>query len=93
MILAHPGEQSSLSEHLARDAFLSALPDPEFELKVKKRETTNLDVALRIAQRYGLFKNAVNSSVSVRPRVNRKRLRFTLLMEVVWKQRKLQCKQ
>ena len=34
MTLAYPGEQSSLSEHIARDAFLSALGDPDFELKL-----------------------------------------------------------
>ena len=71
MILAYPGEQSSLSEHLARDAFLLALADPEFELKIREREPTNLDDALRIAQRYEVFKSAVDSSVSIRPRVNR----------------------
>ena len=38
MTLAYPGEQSNLSEHIARDAFLSALGDPEFELKIRKRE-------------------------------------------------------
>jgi len=55
MILAYPGEQSSLSEQLARDAFLSALADPEFELKIREREPTNLDDPLRIAQRYEVF--------------------------------------
>ena len=30
MALAYPGEKSSLSEHIARDAFLMALEDPEF---------------------------------------------------------------
>ena len=55
MILAYPGEQSSLSEHLTRDAFLSALADPEFELKIREREPTNLDDPLRIAQRYEVF--------------------------------------
>ena len=52
MILAYPSEQSSLSQHLARDAFLSASADPEFELKITEREPTNLDDALRIAQKY-----------------------------------------
>ena len=34
MTLAYPGEKSfMLSEHIARDAFLSTLADPEFELK------------------------------------------------------------
>jgi len=70
MILAYPGEQSSLSEHLTRDAFLSALADPEFELKIRDSEPTSLDDALRIAQRYEVFKSAVDSSVSVWPRVN-----------------------
>jgi len=55
MTLAYPGEQSSLSEHIARDAFLSALADPEFELKVRGREPADLDDALRIAQRYEVF--------------------------------------
>jgi len=50
---------------------LSALADPEFKLKIREREPTNLDDALRIAQRYKVFKSAVDSSVSVRPRVNR----------------------
>ena len=34
VILAYPDEQSSLSEHLARDTFLSALADPEFGIKL-----------------------------------------------------------
>jgi hypothetical protein len=38
MALAYPGEKSSLSEHIARDAFLTALDDPEFELKIRERE-------------------------------------------------------
>jgi len=50
---------------------LSALADPEFELKIRECVPTNLDDAVRIAQRYEVFKSAVDSSVSVRPRVNR----------------------
>jgi len=48
MTLEYPGEQSSLSEHIARDAFLSALADPEFEfeLKIREREPVDLDDAL-----------------------------------------------
>ena len=71
MTLAYPGEQSSLSEHIARDAFLSALGDPDFELKIREREPTDLDGALAIAQRYEVFKGAVESSAATRPRLNR----------------------
>ena len=76
MTLTYPGEQSSLSEHIARDAFLSALADPEFELKVREREPADLDDALRIAQRYDVFKSAVDFSTSSRPRVNRQAAGF-----------------
>ena len=31
--------------HIARDAFLSALDDPEFELKIREREPVDLDTA------------------------------------------------
>jgi len=71
MTLSYPGEQSSLSEHIARDAFLSALADPGFELKIREREPMDLDDALRIAQRYEVFKGAVDLSTSTRPRLNR----------------------
>jgi len=71
MTLAYPGEQSSLSEHIARDAFLSALGDPDFELKIREREPNDLDDALRIAQRFEVFKSAVESSTVTRPRFNR----------------------
>jgi hypothetical protein len=43
MALAYPGERSSLSEHIARDAFLSALDDADLELKVREREPIDLD--------------------------------------------------
>ena len=71
MTLAYPGEKSKLSEHIARDAFLSALADPEFELKIREREPADLDDAVRIAQRYEVFKNAVDSSSAGRQRTNR----------------------
>jgi len=71
MTLAYPEKQSSLSEHIARDAFLSALGDPDFELKIREREPTDLDGALAIAQRYEVFKGAVESSAATRPRLNR----------------------
>jgi len=72
MTLSYPWEQSSLSEHIARDAYLSALADPEFELKIREREPVDLDDALRIAHRYEVFKGAVDLSISTRPRLNRR---------------------
>ena len=71
MMLAYPVEKSNLSEHLARDAFLSALDDPQLELKVREREPPDLDSAVKIAQRYEIFKNAVGPLVNHRQRINR----------------------
>jgi len=71
MILAYPGEPSSISEHLARDTFLSALSDPEFGLKIGEREPKYLDDAFIIVRRYEILESAVDSSVSLQPRVNR----------------------
>ena len=55
MALAYPGERSSLSEHIARDAFLSALDDADLELKVREREPIDLDAAVKLAQRFEVF--------------------------------------
>ena len=71
MTLAYPDEQSNLSEHIARDPFLSASADPEFELKIKERDPVDLDDALRIAKKFDVFKSAVESSSSTRSGVNR----------------------
>ena len=51
MSLAYPGESSYLAKELARDFFISALKDPDLELKVREREPRNIDDALRFAQR------------------------------------------
>jgi len=59
MILAYPGEKSGLAEHIARDAFLAASNDPEFELKIREREPNDLDEALKLAQRFEVFKGAI----------------------------------
>ena len=71
MALAYPGEKSRLSEHIARDAFLSALDEPDFELKVREREPTDLDSALSIAQRFEVFRSTVDATSGVRQRVTR----------------------
>jgi hypothetical protein len=72
MALAYPGEKSSLGEHIARDAFLSALDDADFELKIREREPADLDSAVKIAQRYEVFKAATEASSSNRHRVSRR---------------------
>ena len=46
MAMAYPGEKSSLSEHIARDSFLTALDDVELELKVRERAPKDLDEAV-----------------------------------------------
>jgi len=61
MALAYPGEKSTFVEHIARGAFLVALSDTEFKLQIREREPANLDDALRIAQRFEVFKGAVES--------------------------------
>jgi len=69
MTLAYPGEKSTLSEHIARDAFLSALADSEFELKIREREPATLDDAVRVAQRFEMFRQVTDNS-SARHRFN-----------------------
>jgi len=64
MTFAYPGEKSGLAEHIARDVFLTAINDPEFELKIREREPVDLDEALKLAQRFEVFKSAVQSSSS-----------------------------
>jgi len=71
MSLAYPGEKSGLAEHIARDAFLIALEDPEFELKIRECEPADLDTALKIAQRYEILRGLVDASSGIRYRVTR----------------------
>ena len=52
MSLAYPGPTSTLSEVVARDAFLEALDDPQLRIRILEREPTTLDEALRIACHY-----------------------------------------
>ena len=62
MALAYPSEKSALSEHIARDAFLTSLEDPELELKVREREPIDLDATVKLAQRFEVFKATVETS-------------------------------
>jgi len=72
MALAYPEERSSLADRIARDAFLSALDDPEFELKIREREPADLDTAVKIAHRYKVSRSFVDASSSTHHRVTRR---------------------
>ena len=71
MSLAYPGEKSTLADHIARDAFLVALDDSEFELKIREREPVDLETAVKIAQRFEVSKAVVEASTGVRHRITR----------------------
>jgi len=52
MALSYPDAHgNSICELIARDPFLSALGDRQLELKLREREPTDLDAALRLALR------------------------------------------
>jgi len=72
MSLAYSGKKSSLSEHLARDAFLAAMDDPEMELKIREREPPTLDDAVELVQRFEVFKSTVGGSLTNRCKAARK---------------------
>jgi len=59
MILAYSDDRSPMSERLAKEHFISAIDEPELELKVREKEPQTLDAALKYAQRLEVFKNAV----------------------------------
>ena len=71
MTLAYPGERSSLAEHIARDAFLAALDDAEFELRIREREPLDLETAVRYAQRYEVFRTSADARMGYRQRIVR----------------------
>ena len=59
LTLAYPGQTCELSEHLGRDAFLTALDDPELELKVRDHDPTDLEGAVKLAQRFEVSRDTV----------------------------------
>jgi hypothetical protein len=71
MALAYPGERSSLAEHIARDSFLSALDDPELELRIREHDPVDLDAAVKMALRFEVFRGVMEASSSGRHRVTR----------------------
>jgi hypothetical protein len=59
MSLAYPNEVSEAVNVIARDAFLQALDDPEFHLRILERDPATIDDALRIAVRLEAYEKSV----------------------------------
>ena len=55
MALAYPGPTSSLTEVVARDAFLDALGSDKLRLRILEKEPSNLADALKIVSRLEAF--------------------------------------
>jgi len=45
MTLAYSGEKSNIADHMARESFIAALGDAEFETKIREGEPKNLEEA------------------------------------------------
>ena len=71
MSLAYPREKSKLADQIARDAFLIALDDAEFEVKIREREPPDLDTAEKIAQRCEVARGIVDATSNNRHRFTR----------------------
>ena len=67
---AYLGPSSSLSEIIARDAFVNALQDRDLIIKIMEREPTSLDQAFEIAERMELYKT-FPLKVKTKPKRNR----------------------
>ena len=62
MLLAYPGQGDSvLGQHIARDAFLTALDDPELQMKIRDKDPETLEEAVRSASRFEVTRAAVES--------------------------------
>jgi len=72
MALAYPMSlDSAVRDIIARDCFIAALGDRDFELKLREREPVDLDEALRMAIRLEAYASAYEVSIpgpSQRPR-------------------------
>ena len=56
MLRAYPGESDSkLGQHIATDAFITALADPEMQVKIRDREPDTMEEAVKAALRYCLL--------------------------------------
>ena len=61
MALAYPKDHTPLSRRIARDYFLTALGDPELEIKIREREPPELQAAYKTAIRLETLKKASNT--------------------------------
>ena len=70
MIRAYPGESNSkLGQHIATDAFITALADSEMQVKIRDREPDTMEEAVKAALRYESSRAAAEPSLgSSRPR-------------------------
>jgi hypothetical protein len=60
--LAYPNEVSEAVNVIARDAFLQALDDPEFHLRILERDPATIDDVLRIAVQLEAYEKSVISA-------------------------------
>jgi len=61
MTLAYPGELSAMSNNIERYMFLTALDDVELKLKIREKETPDLEAAFKFAQTFEASKLAVEN--------------------------------
>jgi len=59
VVLAYPGSKPELSSHVAKEAFVEALNDPQLQLKVIEREPKTVEDALNIAVKMEAFQASV----------------------------------
>jgi hypothetical protein len=62
--LAFQGPWNEAVDVIARDAFIDALADDEFSAKVREREPTSLDQAVRVAMRLESYKRTTTPMVA-----------------------------
>ena len=64
MIRAYPGESDSkLGQHIATDAFITALADSEMQVKIRDREPDTMEEAVKAALRYEASRAAAEPSL------------------------------
>jgi len=63
MSLAYPGQTGSLSEVVARDAFLEALDDPQLRIRILEHDPKTLEDALHIACRREALEHGFRADV------------------------------
>ena len=70
MIMAYPGSMDERMEDLAKDFFIGALNDRDFEIHIKQREPKDLDAAFRLAERLEAYEKAAASKYDDRRGIN-----------------------